>query len=266
MGNVCDRIEKVGKYGNVAGTCTQDIRKVGADPKSNNGSGVERPIWVDYEDIEEDVDDIGDEVIDISRIPPRHCNTLAYSSSKGSIRLIDLRQSAFVTTLMPNICVDLYQNDSIFDKFEVFCLSGDGIASCDRLRTANLVSGIWLYYLEESTEATTFGSQQKSNEETSPDPFKAFMIPKQHKHVLSLDKQGAEGPGVDANGNSFVFLDKVFVALSHGILREKIPLPVLPQTACTCTMHKDDPQEEMYLLGEVLGLLLEEDSFYHSHQ
>jgi hypothetical protein len=29
MGNVCDRLEKVGKQGNVAGTCTQDVRKVG---------------------------------------------------------------------------------------------------------------------------------------------------------------------------------------------------------------------------------------------
>ena len=29
MGNVCDRLEKVVKHGNVAGTCTQDVRKVG---------------------------------------------------------------------------------------------------------------------------------------------------------------------------------------------------------------------------------------------
>jgi hypothetical protein len=41
MGNVCDRLEKVGKHGNVAGTCTQYVRKVGAEPKSNNSfSGV----------------------------------------------------------------------------------------------------------------------------------------------------------------------------------------------------------------------------------
>jgi hypothetical protein len=43
MGNVCDRLEKVGKHGNMAGTCTQDVRKVGAKPKSNNGNGAERP-------------------------------------------------------------------------------------------------------------------------------------------------------------------------------------------------------------------------------
>jgi len=43
IGNVCDRLEKVGKYGNVAETCTQDVRKVRAQHKSNNGSGAERP-------------------------------------------------------------------------------------------------------------------------------------------------------------------------------------------------------------------------------
>jgi hypothetical protein len=57
MGNMCGRLEKVGKYGNAAGTCTQDVRKVGAEAKLNNGSEAERPRWVDYE---EDGDDIGD--------------------------------------------------------------------------------------------------------------------------------------------------------------------------------------------------------------
>jgi hypothetical protein len=56
---VCDRLEKVGKHDNVAGTCIQDVRKVGAESKSNNDSGAERPRWADYEDFEEDVDDIG---------------------------------------------------------------------------------------------------------------------------------------------------------------------------------------------------------------
>jgi len=52
MGNVCDRLEKVGKHGIVAGTCTQDVRKVGVELKSNNGSEVERPRWADYEDFD----------------------------------------------------------------------------------------------------------------------------------------------------------------------------------------------------------------------
>jgi hypothetical protein len=61
MGNMCDRLEKVGKHGNVAGTCTQNVRKVGAEPKSNNDSGAKRPRWADYEDFEVDVDDIVDD-------------------------------------------------------------------------------------------------------------------------------------------------------------------------------------------------------------
>jgi hypothetical protein len=48
----------VGKHGNVVGIYAQDMRKVGAQHKSNNGSGGERPRWADYEDVEEDVDDI----------------------------------------------------------------------------------------------------------------------------------------------------------------------------------------------------------------
>ncbi|KAF2620520.1 hypothetical protein F2Q68_00040832 [Brassica cretica] len=129
------------------------------------------------------------EVITSAEFHPIHCNMLAYSSSKGSIRLIDMRQSALCDShtklfeepeapgsrsffteiiasisdikfskdgryilsrdymtlklwdinmdsgpvasyqvhehLRPKLC-DLYENDSIFDKFEC-CLSGDGL-------------------------------------------------------------------------------------------------------------------------------------------
>eukprot|EP00256_Glycine_max_P066731 XP_025981326.1 serine/threonine protein phosphatase 2A 55 kDa regulatory subunit B beta isoform-like [Glycine max] len=34
------------------------------------------------------------EVITLTEFHPTHCNTLAYSSSKGSIHLVDLEQSA----------------------------------------------------------------------------------------------------------------------------------------------------------------------------
>ena len=37
MRNVCDKLEKVEIHGNMAGTCSQDMRKVGPEPKSNNG-------------------------------------------------------------------------------------------------------------------------------------------------------------------------------------------------------------------------------------
>ena len=38
MGNVCDRLDRVEKHGNEAGTSTQNVRKLGAEPKANSGS------------------------------------------------------------------------------------------------------------------------------------------------------------------------------------------------------------------------------------
>jgi hypothetical protein len=38
MGNVCDRLDRVEKHGNEAGTSTQNGRKLGAKPKTNSGS------------------------------------------------------------------------------------------------------------------------------------------------------------------------------------------------------------------------------------
>jgi hypothetical protein len=58
MGTVCDRLDRVERRGNEAGTSDQDVRKVGAEPKANSGSRAEKPRWADYEDFEEDVDDI----------------------------------------------------------------------------------------------------------------------------------------------------------------------------------------------------------------
>jgi hypothetical protein len=60
MSNVCERLDRVERCGNEAGTSTQEVRKVGAEPKANSGSRAERLRWVDYEDFEEDIDDIGD--------------------------------------------------------------------------------------------------------------------------------------------------------------------------------------------------------------
>jgi predicted metal-dependent TIM-barrel fold hydrolase len=60
MRNVCDRLDRVEKYGSEAGTSTQDVRKVGVEPKANSDSMAERPRVADYKDFEEDVDDIGD--------------------------------------------------------------------------------------------------------------------------------------------------------------------------------------------------------------
>ncbi|KAA8521291.1 hypothetical protein F0562_011963 [Nyssa sinensis] len=154
------------------------------------------------------------EVITSAEFHPSHCNTLAYSSSKGSVRLIDLRQSALCDThsklfeeqeasgsrsffteiiasisdikfakdgrhmlsrdymtlklwdinmdsgpvatfqvheyLRPKLC-DLYENDSIFDKFEC-CLSGDGL----RMATGSYSNLFRVFGSSEgNTEATT---------------------------------------------------------------------------------------------------------------
>jgi hypothetical protein len=60
MGNVCDRLDRVEKRGNEAGTSTQDVMNVGAEQKANSGSRAERRRLADYEDFKEDVADIGD--------------------------------------------------------------------------------------------------------------------------------------------------------------------------------------------------------------
>jgi len=43
MGNVCETLDRVEKLGNEAGTSTQNVSKLGAEPKANNGSRAERP-------------------------------------------------------------------------------------------------------------------------------------------------------------------------------------------------------------------------------
>jgi hypothetical protein len=60
MGNMCNGLDRVERHGNEAGTKTQDVRKVGGEPRANSGSRVKRPRWAKYEDFEEGVDDIGD--------------------------------------------------------------------------------------------------------------------------------------------------------------------------------------------------------------
>ncbi|CAI0462143.1 unnamed protein product [Linum tenue] len=166
------------------------------------------------------------EVITSAEFHPNQCNMLAYSSSKGSIRLIDLRQSALcdshaklfeeqeapgsrsffteiiasisdikfakdgryllsrdymtlklwdinmdsgpVSTfqvheyLRPKLC-DLYENDSIFDKFEC-CLSGDG----SRVATGSYSNLFRVFGCSPgSTEATTL--------EASKNPMRRFV-------------------------------------------------------------------------------------------
>ncbi|CAA3004206.1 serine threonine phosphatase 2A 55 kDa regulatory subunit B beta isoform-like isoform X2 [Olea europaea subsp. europaea] len=211
------------------------------------------------------------EVITSAEFHPTHCNTLAYSSSKGSIRLIDLRQSAlcdlhskifeeqeapgsrsFFTEIIasisdikfardgrhilsrdymtlklwdvnmdsgpvatfqvheylrPKLC-DLYENDSIFDKFEC-CLSGNG----QRLATGSYSNLFRVFGCDAgSTEATTL--------EASKNPMRRqVQTPSRTSRGLSsitrAVRRGSESPGVDANGNSFDFTTKLLHLAWH---------------------------------------------------
>ncbi|KAD2806265.1 hypothetical protein E3N88_39642 [Mikania micrantha] len=212
------------------------------------------------------------EVITSAEFHPTHCNTLAYSSSKGSIRLIDLRQSALcdrhsklfeehetlgsrsffteiiasisdikfgrdgryilsrdymtlklwdinmdagpVSTfqvheyLRPKLC-DLYENDSIFDKFEC-CLSGDG----QRVATGSY-SNLFRVFgsTPTSTEATTL--------EASKNPMRRqVQTPSRPSRSLSSSitrvvRRGGESTGNDTNGNSFDFTTKLLHLAWH---------------------------------------------------
>nr|XP_016452202.1 PREDICTED: serine/threonine protein phosphatase 2A 55 kDa regulatory subunit B alpha isoform-like [Nicotiana tabacum] len=212
------------------------------------------------------------EVITSAEFHPTHCNMLAYSSSKGSVRLIDLRQSALcdshsklfeeqeapgsrsffteiiasisdikfakngryilsrdymtlklwdinmdsgpVSTfqvheyLRPKLC-DLYENDSIFDKFEC-CLSGDGM----RVATGSYSNLFRVFGCPPgSTEAITL--------EASKNPMRRqVQTPSRPSRSLSSSitrvvRRGADSAGVDANGNSFDFTTKLLHLAWH---------------------------------------------------
>ncbi|KAI3851099.1 hypothetical protein MKW98_010502 [Papaver atlanticum] len=211
------------------------------------------------------------EVITSAEFHPTHCNTLAYSSSKGSIRLIDLRQSALCDThsklfeeqeapgsrsffteiiasisdikfgkdgrhilsrdymtlklwdinmdsgpvatfqvheyLRPKLC-DLYENDSIFDKFEC-CLSGDG----SRVATGSYSNLFRVFGCGNgSSEATTL--------EASKNPMRRHVqTPARPSRSLGsltrVVRRGGDSPGSDANGNSFDFSTKLLHLAWH---------------------------------------------------
>ncbi|XP_056167434.1 serine/threonine protein phosphatase 2A 55 kDa regulatory subunit B alpha isoform isoform X3 [Syzygium oleosum] len=198
------------------------------------------------------------EVITSAEFHPTHCNLLAYSSSKGCIRLIDLRQSALLDShakifeepeqpgsksffteiiasisdikfgrdgryilsrdymtlklwdinmdsgpvatfqvheyLRPKLC-DLYENDSIFDKFEC-CLSGDGL----RVATGSY-SNLFRVFgcVPGSTEATTLEASKNPMRKPVPTPSRPS---RSLSSITRVVRRGAESPSVDANGNS----------------------------------------------------------------
>ncbi|KAL8137042.1 hypothetical protein V2J09_003043 [Rumex salicifolius] len=211
------------------------------------------------------------EVITSAEFHPTHCNMLAYSSSKGCIRLIDLRQSALcdshaklfeeketpgsrsffteiiasvsdikfaregryflsrdymtlklwdinmdagpVSTfqvhehLRPKLC-DLYENDSIFDKFEC-CLSGDGT----RVATGSYSNLFRVFGCAPgSTEAATLEASKnpmRKQVQTPSTPSRSLT------RISRAVRRGSESPVADANGNSLDFTTKLLHLAWH---------------------------------------------------
>ncbi|KAJ0076003.1 hypothetical protein Patl1_33410 [Pistacia atlantica] len=109
--------------------------------------------------------------------------------------------------LRPKLC-DLYENDSIFDKFEC-CLSGDGL----RVATGSYSNLFRVFGCAPgSTEAATL--------EASKNPMRRqVQTPSRPSRSLSsitrVVRRGADSPGVDANGNSFDFTTKLLHLAWH---------------------------------------------------
>ncbi|KAL9225593.1 hypothetical protein vseg_001498 [Gypsophila vaccaria] len=212
------------------------------------------------------------EVITSAEFHPSHCNTLAYSSSKGSIRLIDLRQSALcdshaklfeeqeapgsrsffteiiasisdikfardgryilsrdymtlklwdinmdagpVSTfqvhehLRPKLC-DLYENDSIFDKFEC-CLSGDG----QRVATGSYSNQFRVFgRAPGSTDATTLEASKNPMRKQVQTPSRSCRS--FGSTITRAVRRGTDSPGADSNGNSFDLTTKLLHLAWH---------------------------------------------------
>ncbi|XP_052151981.1 serine/threonine protein phosphatase 2A 55 kDa regulatory subunit B beta isoform-like [Oryza glaberrima] len=211
------------------------------------------------------------EVITSAEFHPTHCNTLAYSSSKGSIRLVDLRQSALCDThsqlfeqheapgsrsffteiiasisdikfskdgrhilsrdymtlklwdinmnsgpvatfqvheyLRPKLC-DLYENDSIFDKFEC-CQSGDGL----RVATGSYSNIFRVFGCGTgSNEATTLEATRNPTRRQLQNPTRPARSLSTLTRVV---RRGAESTGIEANGNSYDLSTKLLHLAWH---------------------------------------------------
>ncbi|WVZ69833.1 hypothetical protein U9M48_018559 [Paspalum notatum var. saurae] len=211
------------------------------------------------------------EVITSAEFHPTHCNTLAYSSSKGSIRLVDLRQSALCDThsqifeqheapgsrsffteiiasisdikfskdgrhilsrdymslklwdvkmnsgpvatfqvheyLRPKLC-DLYENDSIFDKFEC-CQSGDGL----RVATGSYSNIFRVFGCgADSNEATTLEATRNPTRRQLQNPTRAA---RSLSTLTRAVRRGGESAGIDANGNSYDLSTKLLHLAWH---------------------------------------------------
>ncbi|KAL4194401.1 hypothetical protein AMTRI_Chr05g68370 [Amborella trichopoda] len=211
------------------------------------------------------------EVITSAEFHPTHCNMLAYSSSKGTIRLIDMRQSALCDTharlfeeqeapgsrsffteiiasisdikfskdgryilsrdymtlklwdinmdsgpvstfqvheyLRPKLC-DLYENDSIFDKFEC-CLSGDGL----RVATGSYSNLFRVFGCAPgSTESTTLEASKNPTRRQVQTPSRPS---RSLGSLTRVGRRGAPSPSSEANGGAYDLTTKLLHLAWH---------------------------------------------------
>lgn len=212
------------------------------------------------------------EVITSAEFHPTHCNMLAYSSSKGTIRLVDMRQSAlcdrhsklfeeqeahgsrsFFTEIIasisdikfgrggryilsrdymtlklwdinmesgpvanfkihehlrPKLC-ELYENDSIFDKFEC-CLSADGL----HVATGSYSNLFRIFgCVPTSDESTTLEASKSPNRrlaQVASSPGRALA-----NLTCGQTQRGNESPGSDINGGANAFTSKLLHLAWH---------------------------------------------------
>uniref|UniRef100_A0A0E0MYV9 Serine/threonine-protein phosphatase 2A 55 kDa regulatory subunit B n=1 Tax=Oryza rufipogon TaxID=4529 RepID=A0A0E0MYV9_ORYRU len=200
-----------------------------------------------------------------------HINSISNNSSKGSIRLVDLRQSALCDThsqvfeqheapgsrsffteiiasisdikfskdgrhilsrdymtlklwdinmnsgpvatfqvheyLRPKLC-DLYENDSIFDKFEC-CQSGDGL----RVATGSYSNIFRVFGCGTgSNEATTLEATRNPTRRQLQNPTRPARSLSTLTRVV---RRGAESTGIEANGNSYDLSTKLLHLAWH---------------------------------------------------
>ncbi|GFZ04245.1 protein phosphatase 2A, regulatory subunit PR55 [Actinidia rufa] len=185
------------------------------------------------------------EVITSAEFHPTHCNMLAYSSSKGSIRLIDLRQSALCDTHSK-----LFEEQEAPDIYALECRvlhliwTFGSILACTVITGADDTQKVDKFFgtlscslcLDYWCHRGDMGTGMLWDINMDSGPVATFQV---HEYLrpklcdlyendsifdkfeccLSGDGQrvatGAESPGVDANGNSFDFTTKLLHLAWH---------------------------------------------------
>jgi len=109
--------------------------------------------------------------------------------------------------LRPKLC-DLYENDSIFDKFEC-CLSGDGL----RVATGSYGNIFRVFCCTPgSVEATTLEASRNPMRRQIANPTRPTRTLTSFTRGV---RRGGENQGVDANGNSLDFSTKLLHLAWH---------------------------------------------------